>query len=251
MTLNRNIFLDDLVKDSVNLKILFMNHSGAPNKLHSDLPSIDLLTDTKGVKTFIEYSKSHSLTNELVLKPCHYHSEILVSFKDGSQLNFYLLNKFVNKSLDCLPVKDVFRNALVNDFGMLVPACSHHFEYILNKYQFDKTEFPDKFQKYFSALDASDRTSVFRYIQPKYNLVFNVIEDLYIPKGGVLLKLTIGLRRLSTNTLPRMAYRALILGFWKVSHLFRKQSVIYGVGGNSESSKKSNSPIERKSNYSF
>jgi hypothetical protein len=190
------------------------------------MPSIDLLTDKKGVSQFIEYCKSHFLVNEIIILPKFYRTKIQISFIDGSQLNFKLVRKMIKKGLDCIPITDILKHATVNNFGMLIPACHHHFEYLLIKYQFAESAFPDKFQKYFSSLDVNNRTAIFRYIQPKYNLVFNVIEDLYIHKGGVLLKIMVGLRHKKNNSLLKMAFRISQLTLWKISHIFLSSMVV-------------------------
>ena len=119
-----------------------------------------------------------------------------------------MIRNMVKKSLICLPVSDIISKSLLNDYGMLVPSHYHHYEYILLKYQFVGLEFPDRYQKYFSAMDFKTRTEIFRYIQPKYNLVLNIIEDLYKPKATTRLKLMIGLRKLRGNSLVKMFFRA-------------------------------------------
>jgi lysine/ornithine N-monooxygenase len=92
----------------------------------------------------------------------------------------------VLKTLSTLPVDDVFESSNENQYGIMVPSEEHQFEYILMKSQFSKTAFPDKYQKYFSAMDPAIRSSIFRYMQLKYNFVFNVIEDLYTPKNSLI-----------------------------------------------------------------
>jgi hypothetical protein len=207
------------------LKTVFLNHSGSPAKLHSDLSSIDLLTTKEAGKGFIYYCRTHPLVKEVVLIPRFRRTKLIVHFYDGSELHFKLIRHMVMQSLNCLPNADIIQNASVNEYGMLIPSNYHHYEYILLKNQFSGTAFPDKFQKYFSALDFGKRTEIFRYVQPKYNLVFNTIEDLYVPKGGVKLKLMIGLRHLNINRLSRVIFRALILGLWKLLHIFGKKKI--------------------------
>lgn len=248
MSLNRNVFLDSLVKDSVRLNILFLNHSGSPAKLHTDMPSVDLLTNKKGTSALIDYCQSHKLVNQVILTPRFMRTKLQITFNDGSQLHIKIIRKMIRKSLDCLPVDDIVKASKVNDFGMLIPSDRHHFEFILLKYQFSESAFPDKYQKYFSSLDISSRTEIFRYIQPKYNLVFNVIEDLYVPKGGVLLKIMIGLRHLPNNTLLKMALRILHQGFWNLSNLFSQRSIVLPakIFGGSQSGESIGKEPERK-----
>lgn len=190
------------------------------------MPSVDLLVSKKGKESFIDYCLKHPLVNEVILTPRFMRTKLMISFKDGSQLNFKLIRSMVRKSLECLQTSEIVKSSSVNDFGMLVPSNEHHYEYVFLKYQFSESAFPDKFQKYFSSLDVKGRTDIFRYIQPKYNLVFNVIEDLYVPKGGVLLKIMIGLRHMNSNTLMKMAFRFFQQGMWNLLHLFSPKSII-------------------------
>src|SRR6187402_1608719 len=99
MSLDRNVFLDSLIKDSVRLNTIFMNHSGPPAKLHTDTPSLDLLTDKKGSNTLISYCQSHSLIHYVELTPRYMRTKLQLFFKDGSQLNIKIIRKMVRKTL--------------------------------------------------------------------------------------------------------------------------------------------------------
>ncbi|MFM7901681.1 MAG: hypothetical protein ACKPAD_06805, partial [Bacteroidota bacterium] len=89
---------------------------------------------------------------------------------------------------------------------------------------FSKSAFPDKYQKYFSSMDPAMRSTIFRYMQLKYNFVFNVIEDMYKPKNSLLFKITIGLRALPENSLGKMMWRGVQLFFWNLGNLFQKKT---------------------------
>jgi hypothetical protein len=222
MPLYRKPFLESLSTESKSLQIVFINHCGSPDSLLVDLISIDLLASRNATEKFKNFCLAHPLVKEITLTPQYRRTSILVTYVDGSQLNFRLLRNMTHKSLKCLPFNEILAGARTNEHNMLVPSHAHHFEYIFLKYQFQGTEFPDKFKKYFSSLDKSSRQEIFGYIQPRFNLVFNTIEDLYKPKGSVQLKVLIGLRRFPFNSLFRMFFRGMEYLLFSAVRLFYK-----------------------------
>ena len=51
-------------------------------------------------------------------------------------------------------------------------------------------------------------------------MLFRSIEDLYKPKGSLMLRITVGLRALEENSLGRLVGRLLGNFAWNVVHLF-------------------------------
>ncbi len=225
MSLQRQPFLESLAKASAQLGVVFLNHTGTPVSLLSDLSSIDMLCASKTRKDFIAFCQSHPLVCNLVITKRFHHSSILITYLDGSQLNFNLVHNLIRKSMKCIPVKEFTSNAKINNHDMLVLPEQHHFEYIFLKYQTSGSDFPDKFQKYFTALEPLQRRAVFQHLQAKYNLVFNTIEDVYKPKSSVRLKITIGLRKQKENSLLKMFARSLALISFSVTGLFIKREL--------------------------
>jgi hypothetical protein len=229
MSLHRNEFLESLAKESVLLNTVFLNHSGSPTKLQTDLSSIDLLADKNASTAFLKFCQRHPLVTKIKIFPQFRRKKVQLTFKDGSELNLKLIRNMVKKSLLCLPVSDIISSSMVNDYGMLVPSHPHHYEYLLLKNQFVGLAFPDRYQKYFSAMDFNTRTAIFRHIQPKYNLVLNTIEELYKPKASTRLKLMIGLRRLKVNTLSKMFIRAMEFFLFTFVRKFSKDAYTLSV----------------------
>jgi hypothetical protein len=222
--LQRNGLIDVIVSNSKQIPCVFLNHAGSPAKLHSDLSTIDLLVDKKGEETFMSFCRSQAQVKEIVVMPRFLRKKVSVKMEDGSEVHLKLIRNMVHKSLSTLPVDDIFETCSENVHGMLVPTLEHQFEYNMMKSQFSYKEMPDKHQKYFSALSPAARSSIFKYLQTKYNFVFNVIEDLYRPKNSLLLKITLGLRALPENSLMSFALRGLHLFFWSVGFLFLGRS---------------------------
>ncbi|MFM7901436.1 MAG: hypothetical protein ACKPAD_05560, partial [Bacteroidota bacterium] len=182
------------------------------------------MVDAEGEVDFLEFCRSNKFVKEIVIDRRFKRKKVSVKMLDGSEVSLKLIRDMVMKTLSTLPVNDIFESCNENQYGIMVPSIEHQFEYILMKSQFSKTAFPDKYQKYFSAMDPAIRSTIFRYMQLKYNFVFNVIEDLYKPKNSLLFKITIGLRALPENSLGRMMWRGVQLFFWNLGNLFQKKT---------------------------
>jgi len=225
MSINRTDFFEPFARATPQLSLVFLNHTGPPSKLLTDTPAIELLADRITEKNFINYCINHPLVKELVVFPLFFRKKILVEFLDGSELSFVLIRKFVRKTIVCMNSQAIRKSSFVNEFGMMVPSKEHHFEYQVLKCQFDKTQPSDRFQNYTSAYPATARADIFKYIQTRFNPVFNTLEDLYTHKPNMLLTIVIGLRGEKQNTLLRMLFRSIYQGVYNVIRLFRKKEI--------------------------
>lgn len=226
MKIDRNSFLESFALNSPALNVIFMNHLGAPTKLLTDISTIELLANKTAVKNFIQYCKSHPLVKDLVVRPQYRNKNILIEFQDGSEMNFLLISNIVHKTLLCLDVNAIHKSAYINEFGMLVPSCEHHFEYIILKCQFGRDPLSERYKNYFSNFDSKSRAVIFKYIQTRFNLVFNTLEDLYTPKPNMLLAILIGLRAEPENLLIRMFLRSLAQVFFNLFGWYTKKPVL-------------------------
>lgn len=243
MTIDRTTFLELLAQRSQALDLIFLNHIGPPSKLLSDISTIDLLSDKKSKNAFIEYCHSHPLVKGLVVSPQFKKTNILVEFQDGSELSFRLISNIVQKTLLCLDVKEIRKSAFVNEFGMLIPSKEYHFEYLILQSLFSKDPISERYKNYFSGFESSARAVIFKYIQIRYNLIFNTLEDLYAPKPNMTLAIIIGLRAEPENTLLKMFLRSIEQLFFNLfRRLFKKDVFIPSspvhASGNLSSGKK-------------
>jgi hypothetical protein len=226
--LQRNELIDLIVSNSKRIQCVILNPCGAPSKLQADLSTIDLLVDDKGEEDFLRFCRSYKNVKEVFVFPRFGRKKVSIKMIDGSEVSLKLICQMVRKTLCTLPVDQIFETCEENPYGMLVPSVEHQFEYIMMKSHFSKSDFPDKYQKYFSGMDPAIRSKVFRYLQLKYNFVFNVIEDLYRPKTSVMLKITTGLRALPENSLGRIFIRLLKLVGWNIAAVFSKKTIRLG-----------------------
>lgn len=218
--LQRNDLIDAIISNSKHIACVFLNPAGSPAKLHSDLSTIDLLVNKRGEEKFLLFCRSQVHVKEVEVVPRFLRKKVSVKMEDGSEVHLKLIRNMVHKTLCTLPVDEILKTCTENIHGMLVPAIEYQFEYNMMKSLFSHEEMPDKYQKYFSALEPSVRSSIFKYLQSKYNFVFNIIEDVYRPKNSLLLKITYGLRALPENSLANLALRSFRLLLWNVGFLF-------------------------------
>jgi hypothetical protein len=247
--IERNRFLVDFAKASPSINCLILNHSGSPERLQTNLSSIDLLCNKSAADAFIKYSVSYSSTRQVKVTDEFMRRCVEIEFADASEVRFYLIANMFRKGLKALAADEFTHGSGVNEYGMLTPSVFHHFEYILLKYQFAGVEFPDRYQKYFSSLEPAARSSVFRYLQGKYHFVFNTIEDLYKPKATARLKIMIGLRARAENSLIRMFFRTVAYFWYKATRMFFSKQKTYAVSGNIMIEKKSSDSSSRQATY--
>lgn len=215
MSINRNSFLEAFAQSSPALNLIFLNHTGAPAKLLANISAIEMLADKKSTQAFLDYAKTHPLTKGLTVTPHYRKTNVLVEFWDGSELNFRLMRNMVRKTLLCLQVDEIKKYASINEYGMFVPSIEHQFEYMILKSQFGKDNLPDRYVNFFATYDSATRAVIFKYLQTRFDLVFNTLEDLYSPKPNMLLTIMIGLRSERGNTLIRMFIRSVAITFHK------------------------------------
>lgn len=226
--LQRNELIGLILSNSQRIQCVILNPCGAPTKLQADLSTIDLLVDKQGEADFLSFCRSNKSVKEVVVYPRFGRKKVSIKMMDGSEISLKLIRQMVRKTLYTLPVSEVFESSEVNSYGMLVPPVEYQFEYIMMKSNFSKSDFPDKYQKYFSSMDPMVRSSIFRHLQLKYNFVFNVIEDLYKPKNSIMLKIMTGLRSLPVNSLGRIFFRSLNLLFWNIRMIISRKSLRLG-----------------------
>jgi len=247
--IDRNSFLFDFAKASPSISCLILNHSGSPEKLQTNLTSIDLLCVGAAISDFITFCRMHPKTRQVRIADGFMRKSVDLEFSDGSEVKFFLIQNIFRKGLKSIAPEEFIRDSGINEYGMLVPSVSHHFEYVLLKYQFAGIEFPDRYQKYFSAMDPAVRTSIFRYLQAKYHFIFNTIEDLYKPKATARLKIMIGLRSRKENTLLQMFFRTVAYFWFMFLRLFFRKPKMYNVSGSEAAATKKTTDTTRQAAY--
>jgi hypothetical protein len=207
MNTDRLAFLENLAAKSAELGTIFLNHSGAPSNMLTGISSIELLADKSVQHAFLNFCLQHPLVKDLTIIPKFRRTEIIVELEDRSELKFNLIRSVIRRSLNCLDIAEIKKEAFVNEFGMLVASAKHQFNYLVLVNQYAQHPMPDRFKNYFSAFDKNVRTTIFRYVQPKYDLVLNTLDELYKPSTSYLLKINSGLRLQKTNSLFKMILR--------------------------------------------
>jgi hypothetical protein len=226
MNIDRNSFLETFAVNTPALNLVCMNHLEAPAKLLTDTSAIELLADKTASENFIRYCQSHPLVKDIVVIPQYRKKNILIEFQDGSEMNFRLISNIVHKTLLCLDVAAIRKSAYINEYGLLVPSREHHFEYIILKCQFGKDPLSERFKNFFGNFDFSSRAVIFKYMQTRFNLIFNTLEDLYTPKPNMLLAIMIGLRAEPENLLIKMFLRSLEQIFFNLFGWITKKPVL-------------------------
>ena len=214
MIINRNEFIDSIARNSPTLDLIFLNHSGAPEKLFTDISTIDVLVDKQSKADFIAYCRTHPLVNKITEYPKYQYSIFEIGFFDGSVIKFKVIRNMIRRFLICMRASYVRQRAHINEHGMLVSSNQDHYDYTILSYQFAGQEVPDRYKNYFSTLKPSVRAEVFKHMQSRYHLVFNTLEELFKPSAKKLLTIMVGLRGEKQNSLFRMFFRTVAIAFF-------------------------------------
>lgn len=226
MPLCRNLFIEALAKASASLSAAFLNHTGSSDSLQTDLSSVDLLIDKSTMPSVVHFCKTHSLVKQFIITRLPYSSSFRLSFDDGSELRMNLIENKLRNGLLIIPTKALLSSAIITHSEFLTPSCEYHYEYFFVQCQLERVPFPDRYRKYFSSLGTEKRACIFSYLQKKYNLIFNSIDDLYIPDDNTRLQLIIGLRKLKENTLSKIFVRFIKVRLYSLTAVFRKPQLI-------------------------
>jgi hypothetical protein len=232
MQTKRSAFLEALIKVSPDFNTVFLNHCGNPVKLLSDIQVIEILATRKSFKLFRDFALSNLLVSKVDVTPSFRKKEVWVELNDGTALHFMFYHELIYHSMSLISVKEFIKVAAVNEFGMLTLPVPYQFDYLALNVQFTNIPMADRFRNFFSSLDQPSRTMVFAFMQPRYDLVMNVIEDLYQPAGHLKYKMMVGLRHAGRNSLLRLAVRLIQQGIFGILHIFtpRTNSLIPDPG---------------------
>ena len=230
MPFDRSEFIHSFSGATPSLNLVFLNHSGGPDKLLTDISSIDLLADKNSRAAFITYCETHPLVKRVREYPEYLRSKFVVELNDGSEMNFTLVRAMIRKTLLCLKVNEIRRDAAIDNYGMLCASNKHHFDYLTLKYQFAMQPIPDRYRNHFKNFDFVQRGDIFKYMQNRYDLIYNTLEDLYTPTRKTVLTLMVGLRSEPKNTLIRMFFRSAAIGLFAVFSFLTRRMRIYDAG---------------------
>ncbi len=230
MPFYRTEFIHSFARATPSLNLIFLNHSGGPDKLLTDISTIDLLADKNSRSAFITYCETHPLVKRLREYPEYRRSKFVVELNDGSEMNFTLVMSMIRKTLLCLNVNEIHRDATTDNYGMLCASHKHHFDYLILKYQFATLPVPDRYQNHFKNFDFVNRAVIFKYMQERYDLIFNTLEDLYPPVRKTVFTLMVGLRSESKNTLVRMFFRSMAFALFKIFSFITSRMRVHEPG---------------------
>jgi len=223
---HRALFLNSFIKASPELGAVFLNHSGAPDRLLTDIESIDILAESVVKEKALKFITNHPLVSKVTTIPFFKMTEVWVEFHDHTAIRFRLIRSLIRKGMRCLSPKYIRESTTTNSFGMLVPSESVHFEYLVLATQFNKINLADRYRNHFTSLGFEDRSKIFGHIHSQFSLVIHVLDDLYEYSPGILFKLVLALRKRKCNSLFRILLRLIELTYFNISkRLFIKEQV--------------------------
>jgi len=250
MNTNRVVFLESFIKASPALKTVFLNQSGNPLKLLSDTSVIELLSSKKSFQDFTEFALTDPVVSKLDVIKHFLKKEVWVELTDGSELHFMFIHQPVAQGLSLISTKDFYETSEINEFGMLVPHFTRQFEYHVIKVQFTTEPMAERFRAQIKNMDAVARQQVFNHIQPKYNLVISILEELFEPLSRIKYNMIVSLRHSKGNSLFMLALRLMRMSIFKLIRFFApKSSSFVPDPGQQQHKKASDAAIKKAENY--
>ncbi len=223
---HRNLFLDSFIKSSSDLEVIFLNHSGSPEKLLTDIQSIDLLAEKEYSVRTIDHIKTHPLVAKVRVVPQYRYSDVWVEFKDHTALRFRLIRTLIRRGLRFLTPAEIRATKTINNFGMPIPSEGIHFEYLILTAQFNKIHLADRYRNHFNSLEFKNRSEIFGHIHQRLSLVIHKLDDLYEYSSSMLFRITVALRKRKGNSLLRLVFRLTEqAAFGLTKNLFFKEQI--------------------------
>ena len=186
----------------------------------TDSQAIEFLSSKKSFKQFQEFALSDPFVSKIDVIAYFRKKEVWVSLTDGTALHFMFYHDVISHGLSLISIKEFHQHSTTNEFGILVPSRKQQYEYLVLQVQFNGVPMADRFRNIFSGLDDLSRRELFQHIQPKYDLVLSVIEELYEPLGQFRYRMMVGLRHERRNSLLGLAIRVISQGIFNLFRLF-------------------------------
>ncbi len=168
---HRPVFITDLNAEMgkfshVYLKLLEPEITQLP--INSDL---DILVDAQAVNQLVGFCENHSYVEKVKVYTKSFMSTVDIYFKDQGFLVVDFIHSFKRKHVQFMDPKTVLNSSHPNIYGYRVPDPVLDFEYVYLFYQLNGASVPEKYQKYYTELQADEVNEIPSHIQIKYELL--------------------------------------------------------------------------------
>lgn len=106
---------------------------------------IDICIRNEDAEKLLRYIGSHSMVSKIRVSHRSFMKSATIILRDGSLIQMDLIWKIKRKNIVFLDINEVLKNALVNQFGVKVPAQMHDIAYILLFHLLNHANVPAKY----------------------------------------------------------------------------------------------------------
>lgn len=243
----RNQFLTFLIKNCSGLNYALLKYIYDDiTQLPESLPLV-MLIDRDDYSALLYVISTAKNISKIKTKKSLHAQIITLKFSDYSFLVIKIKVSFQHQGVIYMNADDILLSVAPNKENIKTPAPSYQFEYILLSGMLNKMDMEDSYREYFGKMTFDVRSKIFAHIRQRYNLVLNVLDDLYSFNKNYYRKIRKTLNSEKQNSGWRFARNILDLSFAFVS-----RNIANGFDRisfrNSRSVSKSTGPLEL-SNY--
>ena len=175
----RGLFIEEFNNElgkSSHAYLKFTERSLDNLKSSSDL---DILVLKEDLSKMVGFCKKHSSTNRVKVYTKSFMTTVELYFKDNTFLSLDLIHQFKRKGMQMFDAKPLLISAIFSPSGIMVPEIKNDFEYCLLFYSLNGASIPEKYHQHYKTHNQLQNNKIFNYINNKYKLKINNIEELF------------------------------------------------------------------------
>lgn len=172
----KSTLINDLTQKIKNYDYVALKNQPEVSNPHSD---IDLLVQEKDLPTILTFIQHHHTAKKVLVNRKSFMVTLSIFFHDDSFLSIDLLTKFRRKGVEYLAKHQLLNSSVMGNSGFKQPSLKYDFEYTWLFYLLNYSDLPEKYQRSFHQLSASQQTSITHYLNQKYALGIQQLTESF------------------------------------------------------------------------
>lgn len=173
----RQSFIDYFFQKVLSADYVLLKFSDESIRTLDQHTDLDILMHRKHFDTILPTIKNDPTILKIKQESKKSMVQLFIFFKDSSFLQIDFLFGFYRKTLEYLNRDEVLEHAVSNREGILVSANHHLLEHVFLFQVLNGAGVPEKYIQYFKNLAPSEYLKILDYLNEKYNLGSNMIEN--------------------------------------------------------------------------
>ena len=175
----RRRFIESFNTQLSTLRHAFLKFEKGTLNMLSTGSDLDIAIHPNDLKRAIRFCKESFFVERYKVVNKSFMSTIQLYFKDSGYLSIDLIHDFRRKWVRFMNITHLLRSAHRGNGGIVVPDLRFDLEYALMFYSLNGAEVPRKYQDMFANGDSYARRRAVSYLNHKYNLGVEILEDAF------------------------------------------------------------------------